>query len=244
MKKKHIRAIRSAIVALLVLVAVGVVAAVPLANAAVKAVVQKAGVKTLNVSVEIERVRTSLLTGSGRLHQIAVANPAGYRGPSLLTLKSVDASAEVGSLLGDELLFHSVHLEGMEVFVEQDGLRNNLYEVIEPLRGLHKPTGRALVVDRLTIGQIVVHVSMPSLTGQSQTRVVDLQVAPITMTDLGRNERMDTKILIGKVLLAVAAGVAEQGGDILPKETVGQITDVLAKALDIGRILFGGKKDP
>ncbi len=242
MKKKLIRTIRTALIALIVLAVVGVVGAGLLANTAVKTAVERAGVKTLNVPVQIETARTSLLRGSVGLQTIAVANPKGYQGVSLLTLRTVDIAADTGSLLRDEILIHDMQLKGMEVFVEQSGLKNNLYEVIEPLRRPHEPTGKALVIDRLTIEDIVVHVAMPSPAGQSQPQTMDLKVAPITMTDLGRNERMDTTLLISKVVLAVAAGVADQGGGILPKETIGEITGVLDKAIDIGRIILGGKK--
>ncbi|MEN6576211.1 MAG: hypothetical protein ABFD90_07695 [Phycisphaerales bacterium] len=244
MKKKLVRTIRTAVVATVILAIVSVVGVALLANTAVKTAVEKAGVKTLNVPVQVQKVSVSLLRGSALLQTIAVANPEGYQGPSLLTLQTVDVSADAGSLLRSEILIHDMQLKGMEVFVEQDGLKNNLYEVIEPLRRPHEPTGKALVIDRLTIEDIIVHVALPSLPGQSQAQTIDLKVAPITMTDLGRNERMDTTLLISKVVLAVAAGVADQGGGILPKETLSGITGVLDKAIDIGRILFGGKKDP
>ncbi len=243
MKKKLVRTIRTTVVALVVLVIVGIVGAVLLANAVVETAVEKAGVKTLNVGVEVQKARVSLLSGSGRLHKIVVANPVGYQGPSLLTVQSVDVAVGRGLLLGDGIVFYNVHLAGMEVFIEQSGLRNNLYEVIEPLRRPHEPTGKALVIDKLTIGDIVVHVALPSGAGPSQTQVMDLKIAPITMTDVGRNERMDTRALISKILLAVAAAVADQGTGILPKETVDEITGVLDKAIDIGRIIFGGKKE-
>ncbi|MEN6428314.1 MAG: hypothetical protein ABFE13_23435 [Phycisphaerales bacterium] len=243
MKKKLVRTIRTAVIALVILAIVSVVGVALLANTAVKTSVEKAGVKTLNVPVQVQKASVSLLRGSAILQTIAVANPEGYQGPSLLTLQTVDVSADAGSLLRSEILIHDMQLKGMEVFVEQDGLKNNLYEVIEPLRRPHEPTGKALVIDRLTIEDIIVHVALPSLPGQSQAQTMDLKVAPITMTDLGRNERMDTTLLIGKVVLAVAAGVADQGGGILPKETLSGITGVLDKAIDIGRILFGGKKD-
>jgi hypothetical protein len=52
------------------------------------------------------------------------------------------------------------------------------------------------------------------------------------MKDLGRGEKIDTAMLIGKILLAVAAGVVKQGGNFLPKETVGEISGILDKALE------------
>ena len=241
--RKLLRAILFVVVGLIVLTIAGAIGVALLANAAVKTAVEKAGEQTLNVPVHIQKARASVLTGSGKLRQISVANPEGFEGPALLTLQAVDFTADAGSLLSDELVVREMHLDGMEVFVEQSGLRNNLYEVIEPLRRPHEPTGKALVIDKLTIDNIVVHMAVPSVVGQSLPETVDVNVAPITMTELGRNERMDTTILISKVLLAVAAGVAEQGGGILPKETISGISGVLDKAIDIGRIIFGSKKN-
>jgi len=238
--KKFIRAILSVIVGLVVLAIVGVVGAALLTNAAVKKAVERAGTRTLDVPVHIEKAKASLLSGLATLQKMEVANPEGYEGPLLMTLRTVDVAADSGSLLRDTMLIHEMRLDGMEVFVEQNGLQNNLYEVIEPLRRPHEPTGKSLVIDKLTIDNIVVHVAMPSLTGQSQGK--ELRIAPITMTDLGRHEPMDTTLLISKVVLAVAAGVAEEGGGILPQETIGEISGVLDKAIDIGRIIFGGGK--
>jgi len=190
----------------------------------------------------VDDADVSFLGGSVGLDQIRVANPPGYQGPSLLTLKEVDVTADTGTLLSNQVVIKDMKLDGMEVFVEQKGLQNNLYEVIKPLRQPHEPSGKTLVIDNLTISEVLVHVTLPTLPGQAPSQPVELKVAPITLTDLGRNERMDTAILIGKVLLAVAQGIAEQGGDILPKETIGEITDVLDKAINIGQTIFGGSK--
>jgi len=243
MKKKLVRTIRTVLVAIVVLAIVGVAGAALLANAIVKAAVEKAGVKTLNVPVRVETAAVSPLSGSVTLRKAAVSNPEGYQGSALLTLKSVDVAADVGTLLSDKVLIRDMRLDGMEVFIEHSGLKNNLYEVIEPLRRPREPTGKALLVDTLTIGEVLVHVALPSLSGESQSQTIDLKVAPITMTDLGRNERMDTPLLITKVVLAVAAGIADQRSDILPKETLDEISGILDKAVDIGRIIFGGKKN-
>jgi len=239
--KKLLKLIVGVIVVLVVLVIVGVVGVALFADRAVKAAVESAGAKTLNVPVAVGDADASILGGSVGLRKIAVANPEGYQGASLLTLADVHVAADTGSLLSDEIVIKDMRLTDMEVFVEQKGLQNNLYEVIKPLREPHEPTGKRLIIDSLTISDILVHVSMAPLPGQ-QAQTMDFKIAPITMTELGRNERMDTAVLISKVVLAVAAGVAEQAGDVLPKETVGEITGILDKAIDLGRIIFGDKK--
>lgn len=232
------------ILGVLVVLAGGLVLGVVLfANGAVRRAVESAGSKTLNVSVEVEEASVSVLGGSLALHEVQVANPPEYDGPVLLVLRQTQVEADAGSLLGNEVRIHSMELDDMEVFVEQKGLKNNLYEVIEPLRAEREPTGKRLIIDSLVIRNVTVHVDLPAIPGQGQAERITFALAPIEMTDLGRDERLDTPVLISKVLLAVAAGIAEQGGDVLPKETIGDLSNVLDKAIDLGRVIFGPGKD-
>jgi uncharacterized protein involved in outer membrane biogenesis len=241
-KRKLPKIILSIVVVIVVLAVLAVVAVAVFADRAVKAAVESAGTKALSVPVKVEGANASILGGSVDLDGIAVANPEGYTGPVLLTLADVNVSADTGSLFGDQIIIKNMELTGMEVFVEQKGLQNNLYQVIRPLQQPREPTGKTLIIDNLVISDILVHFSLPALPGQ-QAQSMDLKIAPITMTELGRNERMDTAVLISKVILAVAQGIAEQGGDILPQKTIGEITGVLDKAIDFGRTIFGGQSD-
>ena len=193
--------------------------------------------------MKVGKASASLLTGAVDLQEITVANPAGYQGPALLKLQQVGIEADTASLLSKEVLIKDMKLNNMELFIEQQGLENNLYQVIKPLRQPHEPTGKSLVIDNLEIANITVHVSVPAIPGQAQS--MDLKLASIKMVDLGRSEKIDAAVLIGKILLAVAQGIAEQGGGILPQETTGDLSSVIDKAVDIGKIIFGsGGKTP
>ncbi len=241
--RKLIRRIRFLVVLLIVLVIIGVVAVLLFANRAVKRIVETSGKSTLNVEVTVGRAKASVLSGAVGLHEITVANPPGYQGPALLKLQQVNLTADTKSLLSNEILIKDMKLDNMEVFVEQKGLQNNLYQVIKPLREPHKPTGKGLVIDNLEIKNVTVHFNPLSIPGQPQS--VDFKLPSIRMTELGRSEKMDTAVLIGKIVLAVAEGIAQQGSGILPKETIGDLGSILDKAIDIGKIIFGpGGKTP
>ncbi len=241
--KKLLRAILYLIGVLVILAIIGVVTAVLLANRAVKTAVETAGTKTLNVRVTVGQAKASLLSGTVALQDTTVANPPGYQGAALLKLKQVNLKADTKSLLSKEVLIKDMKLDNMEVFVEQQGLQNNLYQVIKPLRESHQPTGKSLVIDNLTLTNVTVHVSMTALAGKTQN--ADLKLDSIAMGDLGRSEKMDTAVLIGKILLAVAQGIAEKGSGILPKDMAGDLSSALDKAVDIGKtILTPGGKTP
>jgi len=238
--RKLIRRILFLITLVVVLAVAGIVAAILFADKAVTTVVEKAGTKTLNVPVQVGRASASLLSGQVRLQDITIANPPGYEGAALVRLQSVNLQADVGSVLGRQVLIKDMKLQNMEVFIEQKGLQNNLYEVIKPLREPREPTGKELVIDNLEITNVTVHAGLTALPGQTPS--VDLKLASIRMVDVGRSEKVDTAVLISKILLAVAAGIAEQGGGILPGETIGDLGAILDKAIDIGKIIFGPGK--
>jgi hypothetical protein len=238
--RKLLRAVIFVIVALVVLAIVGVVAGALLADKIIQTAVEKAGTKTLNVPVEVGKADAAILRGTVDLQKISVGNPAGFQGPALLTLERVNFAADTASMLSNEVHITDMHLANMEAFVEQKGLQNNLYVVIKPLYQPREATGKRLLIDNLEIANITVHTSLSGVPGKPQT--AQFTLGNITMTNLGRDERMDTAMLISKIVLAVAAGVAEQGGGILPRETVGEISGILDKAIDIGRMIFGPGK--
>jgi len=238
--RKLLKAALHVIVIVVVLAVIGVVAVAVLADKAVQKAVEKAGTKTLNVDVKVGKANAAILRGAVDLQKITVANPAGFQGPALLTLERVNIAADTGSLLSRQVHITEMRLANMEVFVEQKGLANNLYDVIKPLREPRAPTGKSLLIDNLEIANVTVHASLSGIPGKPQT--AQFTLGNITMTDLGHNEKVDTAVLISKIVLAVASGVAQQGGDILPKETLGEITGMLGKAIDIGKIIFGPGK--
>lgn len=238
--RKRFRSLLTFFALLVVVAVVGALAVGLVANRAVRTAVESAGTKALSVPVHVKKADLSILGGSANLKDITVANPQGYERDNLLDLHRADIQVNTRSLLGDKVLIKEMKLDGMELFIEQKGTGNNLQDVIESLRRDRKPSGKALVIDYLEITNITAHAELLPVPGQDDTLI--LQLAPVKMTDLGRDEKMDTTILLSKIVLAIAAGLAEQGTDVLPKEMIGDLSSILDKAIDIGRIIFGNRR--
>ncbi len=235
--KKLVRSIVRLLLVLVVVVVLGAIAVSLFADNAVRVAVEKAGTKALDVPVRIEKAKLSIIGGTLGLQDLTVANPPGYRQKTLLDLTRGDIRVDTKSLLSDTIAIKDIKLDGMKVTLEQKGLDNNLREVIKSLREDRTTSGKKLYVDNLEITNISVDVKLLPIPGQVDT--LTFKLAPVKMADLGRSEPMDLATLTTKILLAVAAGIAKQGGDVLPKDMVTGLTSVLGKALDIGRILFG-----
>jgi hypothetical protein len=69
---------------------------------------------------------------------------------------------------------------------------------------------------------------------QGKSGIVELKLSPIRMTNLGSDNKMDIAELSGKVLAAIASGVAEQGAGVLPDEITGPIRSGLKGIENLG----------
>jgi len=226
-----------ALVVVVVVVAIAAIVAVKLfAGGAVRMAVETAGTKALSVGVELDGAGLSLLGSSVSLRDLTVANPAGYQHNTLLKLSRGDIEVQTRSLLTHEVLIRDMQLDGMDLVLEQRGLGNNLQDIIKAAKRKSEPSGKRLYVDNLELKNVTVNVKLLPLPGKADT--MTLKLAPIKMTDLGRNEKLDVTALTSKIILAVAGGIAEQGADELPKEMISGLTTVLDTALDLGKVIL------
>jgi hypothetical protein len=147
-----------------------------------------------------------------------------------------------------------IKLDGMTVVLEQRGVSgNNLQDVIKSIPSKDKqeaePSGKKLHIDNLEISDVTVKVKLLSVVpGTGDT--IPLNLRPIKMTNLGSDNKLDAAVLAGKILVAIAGGIAEQGVGVLPDEIInplkgelkrlGALSGALLK--EGGKILKGGKE--
>ena len=236
--RKLLKSLKLVVVIVLVLALVAIVGVNLFADSAVRVAVETAGTRALSVAVDLDAANLSFLGGALSLHDLTVANPPGYQHDTLLKLRQGDVQVEVKTLLRDDVQIKDIQLDGMDLVIEQKGLGNNLQDVIKAAqRGEAEPSGKKLYIDNLELTNVTVSVKLLPVPGRVDT--VTLKLAPIKMTDLGKNEKLDVATLTAKIMLAIAAGIAQQGTDVLPKEMINSLTSVLGNAVDLGRIILG-----
>ena len=233
---------------------------------ALKAGVEMAATKALDVPVTVEDISFSLLGGTVDMRNLVITNPPGYQHKNLLELGNMHIDIDIKSFMSDTVEIKEVKLDNMNVVIEQKGLSNNLNEVISALPSAEpaadKPSdeavseGKKLHINNLEIINVKVKVKLLPIPGRADT--VEIDLAPIRMTDLGSDDKLDAAILTGKILTAIAAGIAQKGTDLLPKEITGPLKDTLQeqgailietgkeaveKGKDIGKEVIEGGKD-
>lgn len=201
---------------------------------AVKAGIEKAGSKVLQVDVRVQDVALWTLLGKLELKNLKIDNPEGYEHDQLLSMGFGHIDLKVGSLLSDTVEIEKMQFDNIVLDLEQKGLSSNLHEILKNLpKAEEKPeeapaekqAGKNLVIKDLLVNGVTVNVQLLPVPGKADTLTFNLN--EIHMTDVGKDKKVDTAILMRKVLTAIAAGVAEKGKDILPTEMIGPLTDTL-----------------
>jgi len=235
--------LRIVLLAVLVLVVCVVVLISVFGNSALKTGIETAASKTLKVGVSIDDLDFSILGGKVGFENLVIDNPPGYQHDKLLEVGKARIAVSIGSLLKDTVNIKEIMFDGVNVVIEQKGLSNNLQDIIKALpkgesaepeeaEEPEKPA-KKLHIDNLEISNVTVKAKLLPVPGKADT--VTLKLNPIKMTDLGSDEKMDVAKLTGKILLAIATGVAEQGAGLLPESMTDGMKDALSKATELGK---------
>ena len=232
---KAFKALRRVVIVVLVLIVVLAVVFHLFGSKAMKVGVEVGATKALRVPVAVGEVNLSVLAGKAGVKNLVIDNPSGYQNEKMLELGEAKIDLDVMSALSDTVEIEDIFLEKVSVVLEQRGLTNNIQEVLDGMSSgsdepevEEEPSEKAtkkLLIKKLEIREVSVKVKLLPIPGKDDTLTMTL--APITMTDLGSDEKLDIAMLSGKILRAIVEGIMEQGGGVLPAEITGPMGDSL-----------------
>lgn len=252
-------ALKWVLIVIAAVIVLGIAVFLVAGNQLLKIGITKGASSTLKVPVELGSINLSVLGGSVKLKDLVVSNPKGYELPTLMKLSGADVKVNIGSLMSDKVEIDHILLDNIEVSIEQKGLSTNLNDILKSLpkseeKAPSEPAapGKKLYIKTLEINNVAVTAKLLPIPGKSNA--VTFRIAPIKMTDLGSDNTLDMAALTGKILEAIAEGVAKQGADLLPSDVTGSLKSGLGKTGEavqstgkkIGEGILGifKKKDP
>jgi len=198
----------------------------------IKSSVKTAASNALKVGVDVNGISLSILQGTVAINGLIINNPPGYTYKNLLELSKADIAVNIRSLIQDTVHIKEIKLDGMDMVIEQKGFSNNLQEITKGLPSEKEqqgqPTGKKLVIDDLEITNVRVKVKLLPVPGKADT--VSLNLAPIKMTNLGGDNKLDMAKLSAKIMVAIAQGVVQQGAGVLPGDMLKTINSTIGKA--------------
>jgi hypothetical protein len=204
----------SVVIILVVLIVVAVIVVGFFLGTIVKTGMETVGPKITQVSIKVDAVNLSLLTGSARVKGLVVGNPKGYKTPQAISVGSAAVGVNPFSVLSDKIVVRSVRVEAAEITFEGGLGGNNLSKIMDNVNAIAK-TGRKIEVDDFLITGAIVHVSLPGMGGEEMT----LPLPDIRLTNLGKGNAGITatdltRRVLGAIITATVKVVASATTDI------------------------------
>jgi hypothetical protein len=233
--------IKLIVAAVVIVLVIGFIAFHLFSGQIIKSGVKTAASNALKVGVDINDISLSIFQGAVAIDGLIINNPPGYTYKNLLELNKANIAVNIRSLMQDTVHIKEVKLDGMDLVIEQKGFSNNLQEIIKGLPSEKEQqgqpaAGKKLVIDDLEITNIRVKVKL--ITG-----TVPLNLAPIKMTNLGGDNKLDTAKLSAKIMVAITQGVVQQGAGVLPGDMLKGMNSTLSEVTNIGKAAIEeGKK--
>lgn len=222
-------------------------------DSAVKSGVETLGPKLTKVTVTLDGVHLSLLSGSGKIKGLLVGNPDPYKSPQSISLGTATLDLKPGSLLADKLIIKTINLEAPEITFEGGLSGNNLSKILANLNDTtsgpgstnvagatpkeEKKASKKLEVDDFQITGAKVSIILTGVTSKPVTvpiptiHLTNLGTGPegITVTEL-------TKQVFSEIEKAAVKAAAENATDLgkaaenltkgLGKNTGGAVSNV------------------
>jgi hypothetical protein len=226
---------------LLILFVIGLVVLFLNLNTLVRAGVVRGGQYATDQTTSLDSADLSFSKGSLALNGLDIDNLKGYSAPKILSMKNCAVTVDSGSIFTHTVSVPSITIAGLEVTLEQNGMKNNLNDLMDVIQKKTPATGNAqnsspgkeLKIGVIKMTGTIVHVRANPVN-------MDLNLPDLEITDPTNPDGRPMKIadLMGKILVLVGKQIVENPqipGDIKgAMKNVTAVVDNLKGELDKG----------
>lgn len=241
------------IIALVVLLVIGGIALFVSLGSIVKKGVETVGPEITKVSIKLDGVTVSPLSGSGAIKGLVVGNPEGYKTESAIKLGEASLALDAMSVLSDKVHVKSVNIAGPEITFEGSLKGSNLTKILDNVQsaaggGSSGGSSKKLQVDEFNITGAKISISATLMGGKAMT----VPMPDIHLKDLGKgSDGVTPAELIKEVMTTITAETTKAVGEQLAnlgknageaaEKAAGAATDAAKKTTDSIKGLFKKK---
>lgn len=198
----------------------------------VKTGIETVGPKVTQVTMKVDAVNISMLSGSAKIKGFVIGNPDGYKEPTAISVGLAEVQVVPSSLLSDKIIVKNVQVDAPEITFEGGLSGNNLTKIQQNVNdfvtGLTggpstnaaaatpaKPAGpgKKLEVDHFLITNAKVHGSIKLFAGK-ELPLPSLPLPDIELKDLGTGTNGITPgELVQQVMSAVTSSTLKAVGN-------------------------------
>lgn len=238
------------IIVLLVVVSLVVGGLLYYVDSMAKKAIEYGGQEALGVATTLEKINISLLGGTASMNGLDIANPAGFKQQTFISLGTGEFAVSLGSLTGDTVVIPKVRFADILVNLEQKNKQNNIEPILSRVKSMSDAaesktadsggaaaSDKKFILEYLSIENVKVNAALELL---GQTADVNMVLPKIELRDLGKEKGgMPMPELVQQVVQTILDAVAQSSGNLSPdlaKLLKGQLAGLdTAKAEMIGK---------
>ena len=205
---------------LLALILVAMIVFAIFINPIIKTGLETLGPQITKVSIKVNAVDLSVLTGSVHVKGLTIGNPSGYKSPNAIKLDTVSVSLSPMSVFSDKIVVHSIHVISPEITYEGGLGGNNLSKIMDNVNSIAKQGGPSsekpsvnqigadkkpapkIEVDDFLITGAKVHVFLKGLSTQDMV----MTIPSIHLMNLGKESNGITPTELIRVVMSQVTG--------------------------------------
>jgi len=228
-----------------VLLILGVIAVGLFLDGAIKKGVETFGPQFTRVSIRLDSVKVSMLSGSGSVKGLLVGNPDGFKTAQAISVGTASLGLRPGSLLSDKIVIKHIQVDAPEITFEGGLTENNLSKILDNVTAAAGGTDdkstepkaagprKKLQVDDFLIKGAKMNLSLTGMGGN----VIPVPLPDIHLSNLGAGPdgitaAELTKLVFKEILAAATKAASSDAVKILNKEATDAMKDVGGKATE------------
>lgn len=223
-----IKKILLAVVAVIVIAAVGFYFLYANLGSILKAAIEKYGTEATQAQVRVESVTLSATNGSGAISGVVVGNPSGFTAPSAFELGTISLQVDIATLTQNPVLIKEVVVAAPKVTYERGSNTGNLETIrdnVQRYAAAHAPAGgtggsgsggstaaktdeRKVIIENLYVRDGQVLVTATALQGRTLTT----KLPAIHLRDVGKDKGGATPAEVAQRVVGAIADEAAKAG--------------------------------
>lgn len=199
-----------------------------------KAGIEKGGTYALGVPTTLNSASVGVFTGEFGMSKLAVANPAGFKEPSLLALGEGDVKVSLPTLQQDVIELPLLKLDGIAMALERGDKGSNVGVILANLKrfetGESAPKdqpkdsapGKKFVIKEVDIRNVEVKLAIAGLS------LPTIKIDQIPLKNIGTaGEPVDLPTVISIIFKAIVQTATQIAGPALPGDVLGELQNGL-----------------
>ena len=197
----------------------------------VRSAIESRGSDILQTELSVDNVSISLLSGSGSVEGLTIANPDEFEDGEALTISSIRLNLDVSTLLSDTVVVNELRIRDLDVNYRLKATGSNLGKLMDNLEsysaGTEDEAESNMIIDLFVMEESTVSID----TQFEELQAISVNIPYVEREGIGRDDDQTVSEGIRNILEIIISRVSDIAFDAVKDEGAEKILDKAGDAI-------------